>query len=72
MREEPSYRPYHKAWMDKEMEVHEIHGTTNGSYDKLRWYYYAVKETNPKSFAEFESDSMTNKFKKNSFVFILF
>ncbi|XP_073138898.1 uncharacterized protein [Henckelia pumila] len=52
LRGESSYRPctmvkdiqrdygveldYHKVWMGKEIAMHDIHGTENGSYDKLR------------------------------------
>ncbi|XP_073138824.1 uncharacterized protein [Henckelia pumila] len=80
LRGEPSYCPctmvkdiqrdfgveieYHKAWMGREMAMHDIHGTKKGSYDKLRWYCHAVKQTNPGSFAEYEIDQMTNKFKR--------
>ncbi|XP_073271508.1 uncharacterized protein [Primulina huaijiensis] len=68
LRREPSYRPctmlkdierdygveleYHKVWAGKEMAMHDIHGTDKGSYDKLRWYCHAVKETNSGSFVE--------------------
>ncbi|XP_073132129.1 uncharacterized protein [Henckelia pumila] len=78
LRGEPSYRPitmikdiqrdfgveikYHKVWTGKEMAMNEIHGTEKGSYDKLRWYCHAVKETNPGSYAEYEIDTMTNRF----------
>ncbi|XP_073132831.1 uncharacterized protein [Henckelia pumila] len=78
LRGEPSYRPitmikdiqrdfgveikYHKVWTSKEMAMNEIHGTEKGSYDKLRWYCHAVKETNPGSCAEYEIDTMTNRF----------
>ncbi|XP_075473495.1 uncharacterized protein LOC142504537 [Primulina tabacum] len=80
LRGEPSYRPcamlkdierdygveleYHKVWAGKEMAMHDIYGTDKGSYDKLRWYCHAVKETNPGSFVECEIDSMTNKFRR--------
>ncbi|XP_073137771.1 uncharacterized protein [Henckelia pumila] len=78
LRGEPSYRPitmikdiqrdfgveikYHKVWTGKEMAMNEIHGTEKGSYDKLRWYCHAVKETNPGSYAEYEIDTVTNRF----------
>ncbi|XP_074588619.1 uncharacterized protein LOC141844477 [Curcuma longa] len=80
LRGEPSYRPctmmkdiqrdygveldYHKVWAGKEMTMHDIHGTDKGSYDKLRWYCHAVKETNSGSYAECEIDPMTNKFRR--------
>lgn len=80
LRGEPSYRPctimkdiqrdygleleYHKVWAGKEMAMHDIHGTDKGSYDKLRWYCRAVKETNPGSFVECEIDPMTKKFRR--------
>ncbi|XP_073137618.1 uncharacterized protein [Henckelia pumila] len=55
---------YHKVWMGKEIAMHDIHGTENGSYDKLRWYCHAVKETNPGSFVGCEIDPMTKKFQR--------
>ncbi|XP_073127419.1 uncharacterized protein [Henckelia pumila] len=80
LRGEPSYRPctmmkdlqrdygveleYHRVWAGKEMAMHDIHGTDEGSYDKLRWYCQNVKETNPGSFVECEIDPMTQKFRR--------
>ncbi|XP_073136887.1 uncharacterized protein [Henckelia pumila] len=34
---------YHKLWMGKEIAMHDIHGTDNGSYDKLRWCHIKNK-----------------------------
>ncbi|XP_073134999.1 uncharacterized protein [Henckelia pumila] len=80
LREEPSYRPcmmlkdiqrdfgvelsYHKVWKGKELAMHDIHGADDESYDKLRWYCSAIKETNPGSIVECEIDQCSNKFKR--------
>ncbi|XP_073137997.1 uncharacterized protein [Henckelia pumila] len=72
LRGEPSYRPcmmltdlqrdfgvelnYQKVWKGKELAMHDIHGAEDGSYDKLRWYCSAIKETNPGSIVECEID----------------
>ncbi|XP_073131642.1 uncharacterized protein [Henckelia pumila] len=59
LRGEPSYRPctmqmdlqrdfgleleYRKVWKGKELAMHDIPGTDEGCYDRLRWYCDAVK-----------------------------
>jgi len=53
---------YHNAWMGKEIAMHDIHGADKGSYDKLRWYCSAVKQTNPGSVADYEIIPGTQKF----------
>ncbi|XP_073153317.1 uncharacterized protein [Henckelia pumila] len=47
---------YLNVWKGKELAMHDIHGTDEGCYDKLRWYCQAVRETNPGSVAEHEID----------------
>ncbi|XP_073119726.1 uncharacterized protein [Henckelia pumila] len=80
LRAEPLYRPceiikdihreygveleYHRAWMGKELAMHDIHGTDKGAYGRLHWYCNAVKETNPGSFADCEIDDVTQKFQR--------
>ncbi|XP_075492506.1 uncharacterized protein LOC142530558 [Primulina tabacum] len=80
LRGEPSYRPcmmlkdiqrdygvelsYDKVWKEKELAMHNIYGTDDWSYDRLRWYCSAIKETNPESIVECEIDSSSNKFKR--------
>ncbi|XP_073308838.1 uncharacterized protein [Primulina huaijiensis] len=80
LRGEPSYRPcmmlkdiqrdygvelnYHKVWKGKELAMHAIHGAEDESYDRLRWYCGAIKETNPGSIVECEIDHCSNKFKR--------
>ncbi|XP_073138855.1 uncharacterized protein [Henckelia pumila] len=80
LRVEPLYRPceiikdihreygveleYHRAWMGKELVMHDIHGTDKGAYGRLHWYCNAVKETNPGSFADCEIYDVTQKFQK--------
>ncbi|CAA0827159.1 Unknown protein, partial [Striga hermonthica] len=80
LRDEPSYRPctilkdlhrdyglelsYKKAWLGKEIAMQDIHGVDRGSYDRLRWYSSAVRETNPGSIADCEIDSFDNKFRR--------
>ncbi|XP_073138772.1 uncharacterized protein [Henckelia pumila] len=54
----------HRAWMGKELAMHDIHGTDKGAYGRLHWYCNAVKETNPGSFADCEIDDVTQKFQR--------
>ncbi|XP_073153814.1 uncharacterized protein [Henckelia pumila] len=78
LRGEPSYRlctmqqdlqrefgvelEYRKVWKGKKLVMHDIHGTDEGCYDRLRWYCSSVKKTNPDSIVECEIDPLTKKF----------
>ncbi|XP_073128536.1 uncharacterized protein [Henckelia pumila] len=80
LRGEPSYRlctmqqdlqrefgvelEYHKVWKGKELAMHDIHGTNEECYDRLRWYCSAVKKTNPGSIVECDIDLLTKKFRR--------
>ncbi|XP_073121555.1 uncharacterized protein [Henckelia pumila] len=80
LRGEPSYRPctmqqdlqrefgveleYRKVWKGKELAMHDIHGTDEGCYDRLRWYCSAVKKTNLGCIVECEIDPLTKKFRR--------
>ncbi|XP_073120960.1 uncharacterized protein [Henckelia pumila] len=80
LRGEPSYRPctmqmdlqrdfeveleYRKVWKGKELAMHEILGTDEGCYDRLRWYCDAVKKTNPGSVVQCEIEPLTKKFRR--------
>ncbi|XP_073121759.1 uncharacterized protein [Henckelia pumila] len=80
LRGEPSYRPYtmqmdlqrdfrveleyRKVWNGKELAMHDIHGTDEGCYDRLRWYCDDVKNTNPGSVVECEIEPLTKKFRR--------
>ncbi|XP_073138122.1 uncharacterized protein [Henckelia pumila] len=80
LRGEPSYRPctmqmdlqrdfrveleYRKVWKGNELAMHDIHGTDEGCYDRLRWYCDAVKNTNPGSVVECEIEPLTKKFRR--------
>ncbi|XP_073121368.1 uncharacterized protein [Henckelia pumila] len=44
--------------------MHEIHGTDERCYDRLRWYCDAVKKTNPGSVVECETEPLTKKFRR--------
>ncbi|XP_073129999.1 uncharacterized protein [Henckelia pumila] len=55
---------YRKVWKSKELAMHDIHGTDEGCYDRLRWYCSAVKKTNPGSIVECEIDLLTKKFRR--------
>jgi len=55
---------YHNAWMGKEIAMHDIHGADKGSYDRLRWYCNAVRQTNPGSVADYEIHPNTQKFSR--------
>ncbi|XP_073138459.1 uncharacterized protein [Henckelia pumila] len=80
LRGEPSYRPctmqqdlqrefvveleYCKVWKGKELAMHDIHGTYERCYDRLRWYFNAIKKTNPGSVVDCEIDPLTKKFRR--------
>lgn len=55
---------YHKVWRGKELAMHDTHCADDGSYDILRWYCSAIKETNLGSIVECEIDPCSNKFKR--------
>ncbi|XP_073122054.1 uncharacterized protein [Henckelia pumila] len=55
---------YRKVWKGKELAMHDVHGTDEGCYDRLRWYCAAVKKTNPGSVVECEIEPLTKKFKR--------
>ena len=56
---------YHKAWNALDSALIEIHGADNESFDKLRWYCNALKESNPGSIADLEvTEGPETKFRR--------
>ena len=56
--------PYHRVFLGKEIALREIHGGDCSSFDKLRWYCHALKETNPGSVADLEIFVESMKFRR--------
>lgn len=52
---------YHKAWRGKEIAMDDIHEANKGCFNKLKWYYRAVNDTNPESIVYYEVDPVSNK-----------
>ena len=60
---------YQKAWNAREIALREIHGNDCDSFNKLRWFCDAVKESNPGSVADLDSCTEKGKFRR---IFIAF
>ncbi|KAG6528363.1 hypothetical protein ZIOFF_010517 [Zingiber officinale] len=44
--------------------MHDIHVIEKGCYDRLRWYYRVIRETNPGSVTECEIDLVLQSYPK--------
>ncbi|XP_038972040.1 uncharacterized protein LOC120104627 [Phoenix dactylifera] len=47
--------PYHQAWHGKEVAMMDLYGNSRLSYERIRWYCDAIRQTNPGSIAEYET-----------------
>ncbi|KAG5546675.1 hypothetical protein RHGRI_018746 [Rhododendron griersonianum] len=56
--------PYKRAWKGVEKGRSEAFGDYDASFDELRWYREAVKNSDPESVFEIEVDTETNRFKR--------
>ncbi|KAI8550261.1 hypothetical protein RHMOL_Rhmol06G0091000 [Rhododendron molle] len=56
--------PYKRAWKGVEKGRSEAFGDYDASFDELRWYREAVKNSDPESVFDIEVDTETNRFKR--------
>ncbi|KAF7124964.1 hypothetical protein RHSIM_Rhsim12G0033400 [Rhododendron simsii] len=56
--------PYKRAWKGVEKGRSEAFGDYDASFDELRWYREAVRNSDPESVFEIEVDTETNRFQR--------
>ncbi|XP_058217459.1 uncharacterized protein LOC131328540 [Rhododendron vialii] len=56
--------PYKRAWKGVDKGRSEAFGDYDASFDELRWYREAVRNSDPKSVFEIEVDNETNRFQR--------
>ncbi|KAF7123562.1 hypothetical protein RHSIM_Rhsim12G0031700 [Rhododendron simsii] len=58
--------PYKRVWKGVEKGRSEAFGNYDASFDELRWYREAVRNSDPESVFEIEVDIETNRFQRNA------